>query len=331
AVIVQGVWQWHKASRMLQRKSTKILGDHDAEPSWEGSTQDGQSPLLYGTIGLPDAQFYTSLVDPLIDVIIELDLEQPIKGDVAISATPASRRVGSKPMYFEGFNGRVGSWEPLNRDETYARLHVALQLANRTGALNEIEFSDFVRLTQSYADRIGGAFEAPEMAEIVLRARELDQFASDHDAQLRISLVSNATAWSLSYLQQQAAELGFIAGSIPGRMVIPSAQNGAPPVLTMSYDAQAAMADDPNMIPITYATLTLDVPQTDSNEEPFKLLYKVSASLSKVLEASVVDEQGMPLNAQAFDEIYKMLETLYNQLEMRGLNAGSSATRRLFS
>lgn len=332
AVIVQGFWQSHKASRMLQSKNSKILGDpHDTEPSWEGVAQDAQRPLLYDTIGLPDAEFYTSLVDPLIDVIVEIDLDAPIKGEVAISATPASRRVGSKPMYFEGFNENARSWEPLNRDEMYPRLQVALQLANRTGALNEIEFSDFIRLTQSYADRIGGSFEAPEMAETVLRARELDQFAGDHDAQLRINLVSNATAWSLSYLHQQAAELGFIAGSVPGRMVLPSAQNGAPPILTMTFDVQAVMADDPNMIPITYAILALDVSQTDKNEEPFKLLYKVSASLAKVLEASVVDEQGMPLNAQAFDEIHKMLEELYDQLELRGLNAGSSAARRLFS
>ena len=332
AVIAQGLWQSHKASRMLQKRSAKIFGDsHETEPAWDGSAQDEQRPLLYDSFGLSDAKFYTSLVDPLIDVVIEVDLEQPIKGEVAISATPASRRVGSKPMYFEGFNENSGSWEPLNREESYQRLQVALQLANRTGALNEIEFSDFIRLTQSYADRIGGAFEAPEMAETVLRARELDQFAGDHDAQLRINLVSNVTAWSLSYLQQQAAELGFVAGSVPGRMVIPSTQNGAPPVLTMTYDVQAAMADDPNMIPITYATLMLDVPQTDKNEEPFKLLYKVSAALAKVLEASVVDEQGMPLNAQAFDEIYKMLESLYNQLELRGLDAGSSAARRLFS
>lgn len=332
AVIVQGLWQSHKASKLLQKKSSKLYDENQSrEPSWAEGAEDEPTPMVYGTIGLPSAEFYTSLVDPLIDGIVEIDLEHPIKGEIAISATPASRRVGSKSIHFEGFNERAGSWEPLNRDESYSRIQVALQLANRTGAVTEIEFSDFIRLTQSYADRIGGSFIAPEMAETVLRARELDLFASEHDAQLSINLVANATAWSLAYLHQEASELGFVAGSVPGRMVIPSPQTGAPPVLTMTYDVQAAMADDPNMIPITQAVLMLDVPQTDKNEEPFKLLYKVAVSLSKSLEASVVDEQGMPLNAQAFDDVYKMLEVLYDQLEMRGLDAGSSAARRLFS
>ena len=334
SVIVQGLWQSRRASKMLQKKTaTKAIQDNqNTEPEWEEQepVQDKRPPI-YDSIELPAAEFYTSLVDPLIDVIIEIDLEQAIKGEVAISATPASRRVGSKPMHFEGFNEQAQSWEPLNREELYQRLQVALQLANRTGALNEIEFSDFIRLTQSYADRLNGSFIAPEMADAVLQARELDQFAGDHDAQLRINLVSNVTAWSLFYLQQEASKLGFVAGNIPGRMVIPSHQNGAPPVLMMTYDAQAAMADDPNMVPITSVSLMFDVPQTDQNEEPFKVLYKVAVALSKALEASVVDEQGMPLDAQAFDEIYKMLEELYNKLEKRGLDAGSSAARRLFS
>lgn len=336
-VIVQGAWQSRKASRMLQGKEPKsLLSGAEAEPGWDDIVNDVSSVLdrdgpLYDSIGLPDANFYTSLVDPLIDAIVEIELDHMIKGSVAISAMPVTRRVGSKQLYFEGYNKGSHSWEPLNRDESYDRVQVALQLANRTGPLNEIEFSDFIRITQNYADNLGGSFHAPEMVETVIRARELDQFASDYDAQLNIYLVSNESAWSPSYVQQQAAELGFVAGSVPGRLVIPSEQAGAPPVLTLSYDMQAAMADDPNMMPITQVALMLDVPQTDRDEQPLKLLYKVAASLSKGLSASVVDEQGMPLDAQAFDMIYNMLEDLYDQLEKRGLNAGSSAARRLFS
>lgn len=347
-IVVQGLWQSRKASKMLQGP----LDDHslfssdvqnDAEPVWdENGVQADQdhihahagftaSKVFEGMVDLQAGQLHTSLADPLIDSIITIDLEHPVSGGAVLSVAPKSRRAGSKPMFFEGFNEQSQSWEPLRTDTLYQKILVALQLANRTGALNEIEFSEFIMKIQNFADALGGAFEAPDMIETVAHARELDQFASDHDAQLNIYLVSNRAAWYPSFLQQQAAALGFVAGSVPGRLVIPSMQTGAPPVLTLQYDMQAAMADDPNMMPISNITLTLDVPQTDRIEQPFKLLYKVAAALSKSLDASVVDEQGVPLNSQAFDAIYDMLEQLYDQLDQRGLNAGSSAARRLFS
>ena len=38
-----------------------------------------------------------------------------------------------------------------------------MQLANRTGALNDIEFSEFVVKAQAFADAVNGAPEFPEM------------------------------------------------------------------------------------------------------------------------------------------------------------------------
>ena len=60
----------------------------------------------------------------------------------------------------------------------------------------------------------------------VARARELDQFASEHDAQLSFTLRAATIAWSPGYVQQNAARHGFVAGAIPGRMVLPGAQPG---------------------------------------------------------------------------------------------------------
>lgn len=332
-VMAQGFWQSHKASKMLQGKESKKI--FETEPGLEGSMtegadQDYASPF-YDTFGLLDSDFYTSMVDPLIDVIVEITLDVPIQGKVAMLAMPVSRQVGSKQMHFEGYNQGAKSWEPFNPDEKYQQIQVALQLANRSGAVTEIEFSEFIRIVQNYADQVNGGFEAPDMLETVSRAKELDQFACDYDARINIHLVSNTSAWSPAYLQQQASGMGFVAGSQPGRMVIPAAQTGAPPVLALHYDAQTAMADDPNTSPITSLIVGFDVMQTSRQEEPFKTLYHVVTALSKNLEASIVDEAGVPLDAEAFTSIYKMLETLYDELERRGLDAGSGAARRLFS
>jgi hypothetical protein len=42
-----------------------------------------------------------------------------------------------------------------------------VQLANRTGPLNEIEFSEFVMKAQAFADAVNGAPDFPDMLEEV--------------------------------------------------------------------------------------------------------------------------------------------------------------------
>ena len=53
------------------------------------------------------------------------------------------------------------------------------------------------------------------------RARELDAFASEHDAQLAVHLRSRSVAWSVGYIRQCAERHGFVPGHLPGRLVVP--------------------------------------------------------------------------------------------------------------
>src|SRR5437763_435651 len=78
------------------------------------------------------------------------------------------------------------------------------QLANRTGALNEIEYSEFLQRVQAFADAASAMADVPDMLEAMARARELDAFAGQHDAQLAVHLHARASAWSVGYVQQHA-------------------------------------------------------------------------------------------------------------------------------
>lgn len=270
-------------------------------------------------------------IDALIDVIAPIALDAVVSGDAALAALPATRRAGSKPFAVEGLNEATGAWEPPAPGQRYGRFQAAVQLANRAGALNEIEYSEFVVKAQAFADAVGGAPEFPEMLDEVARARELDQFASDHDAQLGFSLRALRSAWSPGYVQQHAARLGFVPGSLPGRMVLPASAPGLPPVLGLSFDTQAAMADDPTLAAIREITLSLDVPQVDRAEQPFVRLRSVAAALGEAMDGIVADGNGQPLAREAMDVIGADLERLYDTLDARDLSAGSALARRLFS
>src|SRR5262249_17796633 len=158
---------------------------------------------------------------------------------------------------------------------------------------------------------VGAMVDFPDMLEAVARARELDGFASEHDAQLAVVLRSNGVAWSVGFLQQNASRHGFVPGVVAGRMVLPAAEEGAPPLLTLAYDAQAALSDEPEHAVVREAVLGLDVPQTPAVVEPFAAWQQAARGLSSDLDAALVDDAGQPLPVQAFAAIGLELGQLY--------------------
>ena len=271
------------------------------------------------------------VLDALIDVIAPIELESPVSGDAALALAPTTARVGSKFFAIEGLNMQSGEWMPLRLGQRYSAFQAGMQLANRTGALNEIEYSEFVMKAQTFADALNAQVEFADMLEVVARARELDQFASSHDAQLSFTLRAMRAAWSPGYVQQNASRLGFVPGVIPGRMVLPAPVVGQAPIVVLSFDPQAAMAEDPAQSAVREINLSLDVPHVSRTEEPFARLCHAARELAKAMDGTITDDNGQALADAALRAIDTDLRTLYNTLDARDLSAGSPQARRLFS
>ncbi|MEI6025220.1 MAG: cell division protein FtsZ [Betaproteobacteria bacterium] len=296
----------------------------------EGAAGGHPHPVLPGSNRLSSLRPVARL-DALIDAIVTLTLEAPVTGDLAVAHLPASWRAGSKPLYVEGLNPATQTWEQPVHGQTYAEFQAGVQLANRAGAVNEIEYSEFVQKIEAFAQGVGAMADFPDMLEVVARARELDAFSQPLDAQLSLLLRARSVAWSLGYVQQTVARHGFIPGVLPGRMVLPGLQEGDPPVLVLSFDPQVALADDPQDAALREVQLSLDVAQTQESAEPFPAWHRAATALAGDMDALLVDDQGRAVTLHAFDAIGKELQELYRSLESRDLAAGSAAARRLFS
>jgi len=337
ALLAHGAWSTRRATA---RKATPEAAveriepalDHPTVPQAEIDAAESTSVPLAGSLGAPRMASWRALrLDALIDAIVPLMLEAPISGDAAIAHLPPTRRAGSKPFYVEGLDAQTGQWEPLAAGRRYGELQAGVQLASRSGALNEIEYSEFVQKVEAFAEAIGARAEPPDMLEVVARARELDHLTSALDAQLTITLRSNGVAWSVGYLQQAAARLGFVPGAMPGRLVLPAADEGDPPVLVLAVDAQAALAENAQAAAVRECVLSLDVPQTPESAEAFPAFHRAATTLADDLDATAVDDQGQPVTLHAYAAIGQELERLYRELDKLDLSAGSPAARRLFS
>jgi hypothetical protein len=270
-------------------------------------------------------------VDPLIDAIATLRPEQGLFGEAVLAHWPPSRRAGGKSFLIEGRVDARSDWETPQAGHHYAELRAGLQLANRLGPVNEIEYSEFVQIIQRFAEPLAATAEFPDMLDEVARARALDRIAVHHDAQLAMRLTTRQGQWPVGWILQHAARHGFVAGSVPGRLVLPGRGDDAPPVLALVFDAQAALAEDPDQSWVSEMALVFEVPQTPQAEQPFNAWCASGQALAMSLDALVHDDEGRPLNADAFALIREDLDGLYAKLAEFGLPAGSPAARRLFS
>ncbi|MEO5882950.1 MAG: cell division protein ZipA C-terminal FtsZ-binding domain-containing protein [Caldimonas sp.] len=333
-VIAHGAWQ-------ARRAGPKQASSPREEPSASAPVRGDGPGLAEGDdlpAGDPAAVAPRRLskrvplqLDALIDAFATFSLDAPVSAEAIAPHLAARRFVGSKMFLVEGLNSETGRWEAPAAGERYAELQSGVQLASRTGALNEIEYSEFVQRIQAIADAIGASADFPDMLDVMARARELDAFASQHDAQLAVHLHAQGAAWSVGYIQQHARRHGFVPGVVPGRLVYPSTEEGAPPVLTLTFDSQAALADEPDRAAVRDVTLSFDVPQTDPAAEPFKAWRAAAQALAVGMDAVVVDDNQRSLSGEGFAAIGQELGRLYSVLEARDLAAGSAAARRLFS
>ncbi|HZZ12847.1 MAG TPA: cell division protein ZipA C-terminal FtsZ-binding domain-containing protein [Paraburkholderia sp.] len=297
-----------------------------SQPAKAGEAAEPIEPILPAATTISSAP--PAIVDRRIDCIVPIRLNGPVAGDKVIPLAQRLRRAGSKPVHIEG-KLEGGAWELLQNGARYEELRAAAQLANRSGALNELEFSEFVTGVQQFADALDASPEFPDMLETVAMARELDGFAAQCDAQLSINVLSDGAPWSANYVQAVASQDGLLLSRDGTRFVKLDAKQS--PVFMLQFGDTNFLRDDLTYKGGQMITLVLDVPVADEDILPFRLMCDYAKSLAERIGGRVVDDGRRPLPETALLAIEKQLMTLYAKLEQAGIPAGSPATRRLFS
>ncbi|MBJ9622492.1 cell division protein ZipA C-terminal FtsZ-binding domain-containing protein [Burkholderia multivorans] len=314
------------AARDEASEPADASADAQEAPAATAESAERAEPVLPAATTISSAP--PAVVDRRIDCIVPIRLGAPLPGDKILPAAQRLRRAGSKPVHIEG-KPEGGHWELLQNGVRYEELRAAAQLANRSGALNELEFSEFVTGVQQFADAIDGAPEFPDMMETVAMARELDGFAAQCDAQLSINVLSDGAPWSANYVQAVASQDGLLLSRDGTRFVKLDAKQN--PVFMLQFGDTNFLRDDLTYKGGDMITLVLDVPVAEEDILPFRLMCDYAKSLSERIGARVVDDSRRPLPESTLLAIEQQLMKLYAKLEEAGIPAGSPVTRRLFS
>jgi hypothetical protein len=325
-------WQEYKAKKSVERAFST---DHDdvlmqakaesrSEPSFDSSIGDefeAVTPEAALEATATAAEQATILVDPLIDCLIPLALEIAVRGDKILPVLQGLRHVGNKPIHYIGLHVN-GDWEPIVHGGVYTKLQVGVQMASRTTALNELEYSELVTRLRTVADEIGAEPEIPDMIEVMGEARNLHRFVAGHDAQLGVNLMSNGAPWSITTLIGALEKQGFDVRP-DGRYVMPDGEGGQ--LFTLSTNVTLAAETTSRL------TLLLDVPCVDPKRDGFGTMLNCARSLGGKLDATIVDDGDAPLQDEALAEINGQVLAFYEEMEAADIPAGSHRAKRLFS
>ena len=267
------------------------------------------------------AEQATALVDPLIDCLLPLALEAPLRGDKLLPVLQTLRMVGNKPLHYIGL-AVSGDWEPIAYGGVYTRLQGGIQLASRSTALNELEYSELVTRLRAMSDEIGAEPEVPDMIEVMAEARNLHRFVASHDAQLGVNLHTNGAPWAINTLIGALEKQGFDLRP-DGRYVMPDGDGG----FLFSLSTNVTLAEETT----SRLTLLLDVPCVAPVRDGFGAMIACAKSLMGRLDATIVDDYNQPLSDAALAEIAKQVQDFYTEMNDADIPAGSTRAMRLFS
>ncbi|KAB8049489.1 cell division protein [Janthinobacterium rivuli] len=263
----------------------------------------------------------TSLVDPLIDCLLPLSLEAPVRGDKILPVLQTLRLVGNKPVHFIGLHVN-GDWEPITHGGVYTKMQGGVQLASRSTALNELEYSELVTRLRGVADEIGAEPEVPDMMEVMAEARNLHRFVAGHDAQLGVNLHTNGAPWAISTLLFALEKQGFDVRP-DGRFVMPDGEGSH--LFSLSTNVTLAEETTPRL------TLLLDVPCVAPARDGFGAMVACAKALVGRLDATIVDDYNQALSDAALAEIAGQVQEFYQEMDAADIPAGSTRALRLFS
>jgi hypothetical protein len=295
-------------------------------PSGERRAADGheqREPML-GAPPRPEPAAYVP-IDEGIHAISSITAEQPLPSERWLQALHGVRHAGRQSVVFEADTVLGGA--PLEGAARCSTVRIGVQLANRSGPLNEIEFSEFVATLQQVAETLGATCDVPDMMETVARARALDARCAPLDALVGINIACANGMWSVAEVVEAARGFGLQPRS-DQRLV---AYGPAAETLFVLQDGEGdVLLGERAMTTTTRVTLLLEVPRVARELHAFDQMKGVATLLAEKLGGILVDDQLHTLTESALLVIGRQLAPVYTHLEEAGAPAGSPRALALF-
>ena len=243
------------------------------------------------------------------------------------SATPG------KPVQWLGLDDKTARWRVLLPQDagSVVQLAVALQLADRAGAVNESMLTTFFSNVHALAQRFGGLVELPEAGVVLRRAVELDAFCADVDLQLVLHVVPREGSLNEMLGAKLKPLIDAAALRLEGERFVAVDAAGAE---VFALGCQNAAGFNPARIEsqgLASLAFSIDVPRVAEGAAGFDRMLGFARQCAETLGGQLADPHKKPLPEATIEAIRLRIADLQGQMLARGIPAGSVRALRLFS
>lgn len=273
--------------------------------------------------------------DGRADCLVRIEFVDAVPATGLWAEKDGWRRLIDKPTQWLGLDADSKRWRTLRPQDpgTVTQLAVALQLADRKGAVSEATLAAFLGATHELAKRFSGLVELPEHAPVLARAAELDAFCAAVDLQLALHVVPRPGSLNEMIGAKLKPLIDAEGLRIEGeRFVATDAEGNEIFALTLSCNtAQGDRAARLETLGLTGLSFGLDVPRVREGAVAFDHMLDMARASTTALGGQLADAHGNALSDATIAAIRSRIVELQERMARQNIPPGSVRALRLFS
>lgn len=225
-------------------------------------------------------------------------------------------------------------WEEITNEaniesDGYKHIKGCLQLADRAGAISEVNLSKFRDLVEEFASQIHATAECPDIVSTHEKAVALDKFCVDVDAMIGINIISKDDGAFVGTKIRALAEASGFKLDTDGVFKYRDDNNHV--LFTLSnYESSPFLPENMRSLNTHGVTFLLDVPRVAHGERIFDQMTHLAKIFSNTLGGIIVDDNRVPLSESGLQRSKQQLIDIQSAMKRNHIHAGSASALRLF-
>ena len=272
-----------------------------------------------------------AVLDPEIMFIAEISRTEPFPPGAIKTLLKYLLEFGRRVICL-GYREKSANWEKLDEavEAKYIRIKIGLQLADRSGFVNESQLALFCDMLQGFAENTRAAAQFPERKAALSAAAELDKFCAGVDISIGLNVIAQESQTI------QGTKLRALSEAVGFKLLEDGAfhylnEQGESLFTLSSHEAVLFTPEQIKNLSIRGVTLLLDVPRVANGIRVFDQMLTCARQFAASLNGVLVDDNRIPLNDSGIERIRQQLRAVYAAMDQRNISAGSSRAQRLFS
>jgi len=310
----------------------------DADPlkgnAIEPKLDNPESAKTEPTSGPPKVDAASSIVTELVARVRN---PQPIEQQELLAMFRLHDYKFHRKVHIYGLNELTDLWRDIEFELPSARfveLGVAIQLADRDGAMSKKELHDFQQMALEFSNKFDAPFEfSLDIDEALTQAQILDQIGRRYDSMAVLNVVPRAkTGFRMNDIESCARDL-MMSTDKNGIFVKTKGQKHNLAVLyrLACTDGSGHFGISTGaMTPVHDLVIYMNVPAIDQPDRVFQDMVKDANNLATWLDGKVVDRNGRVMTQRSYSILMQQISDIAYSMQQDGLVPGDAVSKKLF-